>query len=581
MKQTSFDTKQKAEHLLQQAMSIWQQTEHSEYLEGLEQDPVFVLLMNAIAYQSNEIGAEIEQIKTDVIEEFEHLLSLDDTGNPIPGSIAVQVMPHDNLDSQIIDHTSVFTLNDKKNVFSMLPLLNTRAVNAQIEAVQRLDERRWKVTLSTAQTLHDLRGWSFAINDVDFHDLKVSLITNEDDILPLQITGPEEFSELPMTSDFSIDTLIYNRIHAQTSGGGRHGALSSYMNWCAMDLFARQNIRMYFVNWDDDNAYIQHEVDSIDLLFEFKGITDDFSFTRNRLLINTNILVNVERHTASVSSSSPIARLTGGSHGQRTHFLHLLSPDENQMYGSTPLHVRRVMTDRFNHVKLQKLVYNLIGKYHTDFYAFLSLGMKTIEGHIQRMRSVLTDLQKEIENADHEVEEGVYLIIDNAYRSQLSAPLSLNIDYLTTNASLANDALHDGSISASNGLASVTSIAPAVMGIDAIRDADAQHLSTKYLLVTGDRLVTPFDIKIFVRTELLVRYDIVKEMVQSVNIRREHLDQGTYHTFQTVVDVTLKNNKFIQRTFVEKIPTVEIFLQKMIEVRSSNAFPVKVVIKSM
>lgn len=579
MKQTTFDTKQKAEALMQKAMFIWQQTEHSEYLEGLENDPVFVLLMNALAYQSNEINAEIEQIKSEVIEEFEHLLSLDDTGNPIPGSVAVEVMPYDNLESQVIDNTTTFSINDGKNAYPLIPLLQTRALNAQVDSVKRIDERRWIVTMATSQALHDLRGWSFAINDVNFHDLEVSLMTHEGTAVPLQVIRPEEFSELPMTSDFSLNTMLYNRTHSQTSGGGRHGALSSYQNWCAMDLFARNNIRMYFINWDDDNAYIQNEVEKFELMFEFKGVSKDFVFTRNRLLLNTNILVNAEHRTATVSTSEPIVKLTGEDSGHRSFFLHLISPDDNQLYASLPLQVRRVMADRFNAYKLHKLIYNLVGKYHSDFYAFLSMTAKNTENNIKRLRSILSDMQKDMELSDTGIEEGAYLMIDSKYRAQAMMPVSLNVPYLVTEASAANDALQDGTISSSNGIASAQRIASAVLGIDAIRDVDAERMLTKSLLITGDRLVTPYDLKVFVQTELHTRYNIVNDMISSIKISRKHFDQGTYHTFQTVLSVSLKNNKFIQRTFVEKIPTVEIFLQKMIEVRSSNAFPVKVEIK--
>ena len=49
MKQNIFETRQRTEELLQQAVTIWQQSVFSEQLEGLEQDPVFTLLMTALA----------------------------------------------------------------------------------------------------------------------------------------------------------------------------------------------------------------------------------------------------------------------------------------------------------------------------------------------------------------------------------------------------------------------------------------------------------------------------------------------------------------------------------------------------
>ena len=43
-----------------------------------------------------------------------------------------------------------------------------------------------------------------------------------------------------------------------------------------------------------------------------------------------------------------------------------------------------------------------------------------------------------------------------------------------------------------------------------------------------------------------------------------------------VVYITLKDNPYIRRSFQEKIAMTELVLQKMIEVRSANVFPVQV-----
>jgi hypothetical protein len=55
MKQTIFENKQRADELIQEAIRIWRESDHPDQLEGIEQDPVFSLLMTALAYQSNEL----------------------------------------------------------------------------------------------------------------------------------------------------------------------------------------------------------------------------------------------------------------------------------------------------------------------------------------------------------------------------------------------------------------------------------------------------------------------------------------------------------------------------------------------
>lgn len=51
MKQNLFVTKQVAEELLKEAIAIWRQSNRSEHLEEMENDPVISLLMTALAYQ--------------------------------------------------------------------------------------------------------------------------------------------------------------------------------------------------------------------------------------------------------------------------------------------------------------------------------------------------------------------------------------------------------------------------------------------------------------------------------------------------------------------------------------------------
>ena len=74
MKQTIFTTRQRAEEILKEAVSIWEHSNSSEHLEGLERDPVLSLFMTALAYQSNEIDNEIEQLRADILDEFARML---------------------------------------------------------------------------------------------------------------------------------------------------------------------------------------------------------------------------------------------------------------------------------------------------------------------------------------------------------------------------------------------------------------------------------------------------------------------------------------------------------------------------
>lgn len=51
MNQKIFETQQRADELLREALAIWRKSVQNDFLEGIEDDPIFSLLMLATAYQ--------------------------------------------------------------------------------------------------------------------------------------------------------------------------------------------------------------------------------------------------------------------------------------------------------------------------------------------------------------------------------------------------------------------------------------------------------------------------------------------------------------------------------------------------
>lgn len=95
-------------------------------------------------------------------------------------------------------------------------------------------------------------------------------------------------------------------------------------------------------------------------------------------------------------------------------------------------------------------------------------------------------------------------------------------------------------------------------------------------MVTNDRVVTPADMKVLCYNELVVRYGITDDMIERIKVRNIQHTERSHCGFETQVYITLKDNPYIRRSFQEKIPMTELILQKMIEVRSTNVFPVQV-----
>ena len=567
MKQTIFENKQRAEELMKEAIRIWRSSDHPDQLEGIEQDPVFSLLMTALAYQSNELESTLEHMKADVLEEFSRMLEPYEIGHAIPATAVVQAALQPGLASLELTPEHIFTLSDTEAGF--IPLLKTRVLNATIRSIVRMDGRRWKVSLRFDSPVSDLSGLCFVVKNRSFKDLK---ITFKGHVLPL--VSPWEFSELPLSPCFDIDTVLYN------------GAMTYNAAVSCLDLFARQNIRMYCVKTHQNSKIMLMDVETIDLVFEFSGIKDDFMFDKDNLILNTIILVNAEVHTADLTSGSPIARIAGyqslgtenGNASQQ--FLHMLRPSADQIFGQFPVEVRKWGADRFNQGRLVVLLNHLISRYYTDFYAFQSLREEANDKIIYGLIETLTHMRDAARANAEERVPGVYLML-NPRASSIRNDVSLSITYVTTSGSAVNSQLSDESNflpPAGFDNTSVRLISTPIPGSDEVRDQLEEASLSRYYMITNDRLVTPADMKLFCYMELVTRYGITRQMVKSITVSHRQQRDRWQAGYEVLVEIILNENTFIRRGFEEKIPQAEILMQAMMSVRSANIYPIQVTI---
>ena len=172
MKQEIFDTRQRANELLSKSISIWRQSDHADQLEGVENDPVFSLLVTALAYQANETDSDIERLKQDVLDEYARLLTPYEVGHAIPATTVIEAIPQSHVSEVELTEKSTFLLEG--TAFQFMPLLQSRAINAMVSSIVRMDGRRWQLTLKFHEPITDLSGLTFAIKDARFQDIKVT-----------------------------------------------------------------------------------------------------------------------------------------------------------------------------------------------------------------------------------------------------------------------------------------------------------------------------------------------------------------------------------------------------------------------
>ena len=552
MRQNIFNTRQRAEEIIKEAVAIWQRGFNSEQLEGIEQDPVFSLFMTALAYQANEIDNEIEQLQEEILDELTRLLIPYEKTHPLPATALVEARLDDRIPELTLDQRCGFILPDTDYTF--IPILKTRAINAEIQSVVRIDNRRWKVGLKLKGAVKQLSGMTFLVGNPHFHDLK--LYANGA-MLPL--VKPWDYSDLPLNECFSIDNMVYNK------------SLTYQASNTWFDLFAQQNARLFYI---DSHKGSDRPFDRLELTFEFIGIDEQFTFDKEQLSLNATILANVAQRSVTLSAAAPIARLS--SEGNKQQFLHLIAPDDNQLYPEVPVEIRRVATDRFNAERLARLASTLVSRFASDYYAFQKIEALREGRVMEQFYNLLKKISEGLSRSSSEWASSLYLLLRND-RGFHPKEMSLRVNYLTTDGSAVNAGLNAKSTFAplaNNYIQSVRLLASPMPGYDEIRNKNAQENLARYYMITNDRIVTPADVKILCYNELERRFGITSEMIAGIKIKQAQKAERHHYGFETQVYISLTDNAYIKRDFVDKIPTTELILQKMIEVRSTNVFPV-------
>jgi hypothetical protein len=565
MKQNIFEIRLRAKELLDEAIKIWQQSPQSENLENMSKDPAMLLLMSALAYQANETDNDIEMLKAEVLDEYVHMLTPYELGHAVPATTVVETALRSDVNEWDINSDTTFRLAGTE--YQFMPILRSKVINTYVKSITRLDGRRWKVELEFKSPVKSLSGFVFAINNLFFEDVKVSYKGNVVPMIKLW-----QYSKMPLTDCFSMDSALYNDSQVFNA------------SMIAMDLFARQNIRLYYVRDVDAKQYMTTEVDSMNLIFEFTGITDRFTFDKKQLSLNCIMLAEAQIGRASLSGTNPIVRVAGynetdGGTMGNNQFLHLIRPSDEQFYSKARVEVRRISGDRFNQGRLVRLLNALLDKYHSDFYAFQNHKELADDDTMRNLQDILTTLIKVCNKDIQRSMEGVYLLLHSDNLTDDIRNVSLDLNYLTTHGASVNNMLNaDSSFEPSSAfdLKATRQIIAPMPGMNEISDKVCEESLMRYHIITNDRIVTPADIKAFCYNELMTRYGIDKTMIKSITVSHRVASKTHVSGYEILAEIVLFDSSLVKRLFVDKIPQTEMLIQKMMEVRSTSIYPIRV-----
>lgn len=554
MKKSIFEIKQRAEQLMQDAIAIWRQSDYGEYLEGLEDDPVFKMLITAMAYRFNESDNERALLKDEILDDFADAFVPYESGHAMPAVAVVKVMPDAGVGEVQLGSNSQFILTGTDFIFT--PLLDTRALNLEVKSFRRLDGRRWTVNAILNTDSCNLSGFSFALANSGYKNVRLTVNGVE-----VPLIKPWDMHELPYSELFNFDSQTYNLSNVYNS------------SMVCLEMFAKQGLRIFVVDKYDDELVNVESGGNLEMIFEFEDTCDDFVFEKKHLSFNPVILVNARPMEIDLSYENPIVRVAG----ERIKFLHLLNPDEDQVYGSQRIRVRRVNVDKFNPSEIKKLLSIMLSRFNSDFFAFYGLNRNADNERVyQALYGILNDMELALSNSN-KVSEGVYLSLAG-WNRQNNSEVSVKVRYVVTDGAAASVGFAaDSNFTVPSGLDQnhVEQIAEPQKGLDEIGMKETRVNMARYYIATSDRIVTKADIRLFCFTFLMSRYSLNSEMIKRINISHEIGDKvaGGY---EILVRITLEGTPFIIRGFQNKLLDLELLMEKMIEVRNLNIYPIRV-----
>ncbi len=557
MDQLLFETNNRADELLKSAIEVWRANHNIDQVEGIESDPIFRLLLMALAYQGEELRSEWARSRSTLLGDLLSQLSPFVEAESVPSSMILRSEPHKGVSSVRLESRDNIKLSGTG--LNFIPLFGVKLIAHELLRVTRLDGRRWKVALQFEEEISSLSGFSFQILNSSFGELTVSVNNTN-----MALVKPWDRSELPFTDCFRVDSMIYNQ----------YQPLDSSSMW--FDLFAEHNARLFIFKDGEGATHFKQSVNKIELVFEFDSIDKDFVFNKESILFNVFPVVNAELKSVELSAKTPICKLCDGADSKRS-FVTTVAPAKSQMFKSAAISIRRFDVERFGITDLVNRLEEISHRFTSDYYAFLSVSKLRDGGEIKQLSMLVNSLKDRVAGGVTPP-VGVYAMFKNI--KGLDADTSLSLRYLVSDGAVAEKTTINSSshfvVPSSLNATMTYALTPLVAGYARLKNAAHERMETQYRLATGDRIVTLSDIKHFCYKELLVRFAVMPESVRSIIVKHRLRMDSTYSGYEIAVFLKLEGSSYLQKSFKSRIPFAELLLQKMIENRMVGIYPVVV-----
>jgi hypothetical protein len=318
------------------------------------------------------------------------------------------------------------------------------------------------------------------------------------------------------------------------------------------ELFLTNTTKLYYIGRCHKKT-LQNETTNIELDFTFNRTTD----ANNFLNINCIPVVNVEKEEITVDERNPVKDLSPDI----GEFLNLLYDEENQ-HGYKNILIRQFNVERFNSYQLFEQMQEMLYRYHSDYYAFQTHRELKTGDILNNLQLIMEDMSHVVDKLDKKMHKDHYYAILTKSNQNVK---KVDLQYLTTNGASSNG-IRKNEKALKTPVALENSKTVLLLetkgGRDVVKNEAQKDDIAKYYHHTKDRLVTPVDIAMFIKT---FYFENVRLGDEIENISIQHDDN------HITVTVNLKDNSELKAS--DKREILSEMLQNKISLRTSGILP--------
>ena len=524
------------------AIERWSRDGNTAF-KDMENDPVINLLLSALSFQAFHILRNIEQYEENTIRDLRDRIIPYHLIKAVPAFSIVETQMVKAGEEAVADESCLFEF--KKSKFC--PLLKTKIINAEIK---NLNQQGNSVLfdLQSVSPLEDLCGLSFYIDTDDAIEIESIKCNGQE----LPVIKPSQYNELPFVKWFNNAHLFQNQ---------NYYLFGTYDYW--EELFLTNTTQLFYIGEYDTKKISLGGETTIGM-----EITLNLSAEiGNKLKINCIPVVNVEKKEAVLNDRNPVQKLLSDT----GEFLNLLCDKNNvenvEEYMDSFL-VRQYGVERYNPNQLLEQMQEIVFRYASDYYAFQSISELKSGDKLKKMEEIVEEIADIIGKFDSDnIKNNHYAVL----KKNKAENKDVYLEYLITSGTSANGIRKDEkALKTPNYLDRNKTIflLESKGGKNSVKNETQKENIAKYYFQTKDRLITPVDIRTFIKTFYYGENNKLDDEIETIFIKREstHME----------ITIRLKNDSPLKNT--EKAQSLAEILQTKITLRSTGILPFRVAV---